>query len=250
MGRLTVALAATLLRMTACFNGANLENNVFTKFTTIPTLVYASTGDGILEGGLLSLNKGPVSDGDVPERFYYNFDCSGLPSTETPWVKDAHVERKVEYTNCANLLQQTTIQVATKYDIRLPIVSRPLVPVSQSINWNGYTIVNDNPGDPAYRLSRCCTPSGCPDRCLKNAYGKRCMLDIQALEIETTWMSVEEGFKESITKAGTIFKYLSSGGDYRNRRAVSRLVARIPCEYCPLANCVTNCSNGEVHPSL
>ena len=235
-----------LTTLTHGFNGANLENNVFTMFTTIPTLVYAETKEGILEGGLLSLNKGSVSDGDVPETFYYNIDCTGTPTADVPWVHDIHVARKVEYTNCANLLKQTTIQVATKYDMRLPIVSRPLVPIPRTMVWKGYTMESNNPGDPYNRLSRCCTPSGCPEICLKNTAGKRCTLNIQALEIETTWMSVEDGFKESITKSGTIFKYLSGGGDYHNRRAVSRLVMRTPCEYCPLVNCVTNCTNGEV----
>jgi hypothetical protein len=175
-----------------------------------------------------------MPDDRIPDSFQHRVSCNSL-ADPNPWILDSIVDEAVSYTSCKNLVAQSTITLKTNFFDRRPR-SIPFRPVPVSQDWQGYKIAS-TPGESAYQLSTCCDPEKCPNICLVNSQAQRCHLEIFTVgaQYEEDTRSADSLFYNAFMRK---FKMKVVGGRL-NRRF------RIPCEYCPLTNCITNCTNGQ-----
>ncbi len=175
-----------------------------------------------------------VPEDRIPESFQHRVSCDSLPEAN-PWIQDNWIDKVVTYTNCKNLVTQSTITLKTYFSDSKPR-SIPFRPVPVSQDWEGYTVTS-TPGHSARQLSSCCDRALCPDVCLVNPKAQRCHLEIFTVGAEYVidYKSADSLFQNAFTGK---FKRNVGGGMLIRR-------FRIPCEYCPLTSCVTNCTNGQ-----
>jgi hypothetical protein len=196
--------------------------------TDLPTLLFY---DGIAAWDELSVGRKRES----PSKFYYRIIPSDSPldPKHQPW---ARTDRVAPGTKCAELLANSYIRIRTIIDSE---GSRkiPLEPVPLQVEWKGNVFKTDTPGINKNRVSTCCDAATCTDRCLQFDTGPTWLLEISAPQwgVDTSYDPVE---------------YRSNqGGGYFKPAEQSDPgmwpVLRVPCVYCPLLNCITNCSNGE-----
>ena len=172
-------------------------------------------------------------DDQIPDSFQHRVSCD---SQEPPqaWIQDYFMNKAVAYTNCKNLVAQSTISLKTNILDSKPR-SIPFRPIPVSQDWEGYKVTS-TPGEGMYQLSTCCDRDQCPTICLANPKAQRCYL-----EVFTTGPEYDIDYSAgSLIAQGFTGKFNRkvSGGKLYPR-------FRIPCEYCPLTNCITNCTNGQ-----
>jgi hypothetical protein len=195
----------------------------------LPILLFSDAGITAWD----ELNVGRKRE--TPPKFYYRIipPDSALDPKHQPW---ATTNRVAPGTTCADLIANSYIRIRTIIDSE---GSRkiPLEPVPFQVEWKGNTFKTDNPGINKNRVSACCDAATCTDRCLQFETGQTWLLEISAPQwgIDTSYDPVE---------------YRSNqGGGYFKQAEQSDPgmwpVLRVPCVYCPLLNCITNCSNGE-----
>jgi hypothetical protein len=194
--------------------------------TDLPILLFSDAGITAWD----ELNVGRKRD--TPPKFYYRIipPDSELDPKHKPW---ARTDRVAPGTKCADLLANSYIRIRT--------ITRstniPLEPVPIQVEWKDNTFKTDNPGISKNRVSTCCDAATCKDRCLQFETGQTWLLEISAPQwgIDTSFDPVEYRSNQG----GGYFKPVeqSDPGMWP--------VLRVPCVYCPLLNCITNCSNGE-----
>lgn len=159
---------------------------------------------------------------DLPDNFYFRISCnSQTPSN--PWIPDAMIAQTISSTTCKTLLSTKVIKV--RLNQQMPtIFSVNLIPVPQIMDWGGYKRAFI-PGQPVSRISDCCDATVCTDRCLEQPQAQRCYIEVlipETLRRAVAWGPMTETYSFDL-----------------------RTVFRIPCDYCPLVDCVRQCSNGE-----
>ena len=216
------------------------------KLTRVPAMTYIEREQmfrytsGMPEGEIgFKIDDGGenfprVPEDRIPESFQHRVSCNS-PSEANPWIQDDYIGEAVAYTNCRNLVIQSTITLKTYFADSKPR-SIPFRPVPVSQDWKGYTVTS-SPGQSARQLSSCCDADKCPNVCLVNSKAQRCHLEI--FTVGAAYVadinSASSQFANAFTKK---FQMKEEGG-----RLVRRF--RIPCEYCPLTSCNTTCTNGQ-----
>jgi hypothetical protein len=104
------------------------------------------------------------------------------------------------------------------------------------------TFKSEREGIQRHFLSSCCSQAECLDRCLKFPEGERWMLEI----LTPQW---------GVDEVRVVYGLANQGGSSRESYVVQEdpgvwPVLRVPCLYCPLKSCISNCSNGEYSTGL
>ena len=211
----------------------------------IPTLVYYPL-DKLWQSafgnqGEIAFNDGSTDArlGDIPDNFQSRISCGSdaLPPIN-PWITDERIAQQISPTTCRQLLSQTSIRLKTSSS-QQNYLQRDFFPIPASQTWRGNAVNVPNPskqGTQAKSLSPCCRQSECPNICLQNPEPQRCYLEIFTI---STGVIPEDSFRAEVVRAVTGQQLTTIGG------AFFRFRFRVPCDHCPLSNCITNCSNGE-----
>lgn len=211
----------------------------------IPALVYYSSDKLWREmygkQGEIGFNDGSTDSqlGDIPDNFQSRIACDpDLRVIDKPWITDARIAQQVSPTSCRQLLTQTSIKLKTSSSQR-DYLQRDFFPIPASQVWRGNTVDVTDPsrqGTQSRRLSPCCKQSDCPNICLQYPEPKKCYLEVYTI---STGVVYEESVRADFARFFTGQSLTTIGGAFLIPRF------RVPCDYCPLSNCITNCSNGE-----
>jgi hypothetical protein len=180
-----------------------------------------------------------VSGRNIPVAFQYRVVPSFAESKYPPWLDDfrAKAISTEGVTTCATLLSQQSIRVRGPTGETQDVPLRPM-PLEQE--WDKNVIKTDKPGIERNRLSTCCDEEKCLDRCLILPKGEPAVLEISA----PSYGKVEVVTSNRVNQ-GTWRGYGDSGQIVMKYDPGLWPVMRIPCLYCPIKSCITNCSNGE-----
>ena len=214
-----------------------------TAFELLPIIKFAYQNP---EPGEVSIDP---KRHDVPGVFQYRIALAaskpGWPwyaeddkeRKRTPWFLDSDIFPVVQslqarYT-CRALV--ATGYVPVRRTFNGPIENIRLEPVPSQQVWNRETLTTDTPGILLNRLSSCCDASACMDRCLQYDTAQAGYLEVLAPQ----WGVFEPDKKITPAFGGS---YTTTGE--RSDPGVWP-VYRVPCDYCPLKSCITNCTNGN-----
>lgn len=211
----------------------------------IPVLVYYPA-DRMWQSAYGQQGEIGFSDGsnnnalaDIPDNFQSRIACDkDLLTIHKPWISDEQIAQQVSPTTCRQLLSQTSIRLKTSSKQK-DYQQRNFFPVPATQNWRGKTVdvtTSSRLGTHGHSLSPCCRQAECPSVCLQHAEPKKCHLEVFTI---STLVVYEESFRADFIRFFTGQSITTEGGAFLIPRF------RIPCDYCPLANCITNCSNGE-----
>ena len=114
----------------------------------------------------------------------------------------------------------------------------PLTTFPRTQNIDGVSYDTDYPGKERGQMGTCCRPQDCPDRCLERTEAQKCTLEILRPLVVTNEQSIGDSIINFVT-----FRYDLLGKSSTFVRLVR--IMSIPCDYCPLANCIKNCTNGQ-----
>lgn len=159
---------------------------------------------------------------DIPDSFQYKINCDSKPA-DNPWIPDIMISKTISPTTCKTLLKNRAIQIKISSS-NTYIFNVNLIPIPQIQSWQGYSLAS-YPGQQISRLSDCCDATVCTDRCLEKPQAQKCYMEIYILE--------------------TLRRVIAWGPMMETYAIGLRQVFRIPCDYCPLVNCVRQCSYGE-----
>jgi hypothetical protein len=212
------------------------------KRPRIPALVYYAPQSQWMER-FAQQGEIPFSDGssdirlaDPPDNFQYRIACGAESETvSSPWVRPERVDAQISYTSCRDLVLTNKIRYKT-YNADKEYREVDFFPVPSAQIWRGVELRQGKTGIHSRYLSSCCRQSECPSVCLEFPEPQRCFLEIYTVSQGEVY---EESVRADIARFFTGQSLTMQGG------AFLRLRFKIPCDYCPLANCVTNCSNGE-----
>ncbi len=218
---------------------------VFIRKPEIPTLVYYAS-DVLWKG--VAGNQGEIafSDGstnmvlsEIPDNFQSRIACgSDLQAIAKTWISDEQIAKQVSPTTCRQLLGQTSIRVRPFYADG-KTVERPFFPIPATQTWRGSTIdvtKSGRQGTQIQSLSPCCSQSDCPTVCLQTPEPRKCYLEVYTI---STGVVYEESIRAELARFFTGQSLTTIGGAFLIPRF------RVPCDYCALSGCITNCSNGE-----
>lgn len=175
----------------------------------------------------------------TPEVFQYRITQTREAGPYPPWVSDVHTDAiMARGATCAEILENTKIKFRDRLGIERDIPLEP-VPLEQTWTPDGTKLRTDRPGVQRNRVTSCCDASRCTDRCLLFSQGELWVLEINA----PSW-----GVDEIVVVRGA--GRVNQGGGSNDVVNIKRdpgvwPVMRIPCLYCPITSCITNCSNGE-----
>ncbi len=163
----------------------------------------------------------------------YAFDTKHLP-----WAQ----ERKTlmsQTAKCSDLIANLNVRVRRDGSDTVENVRLDPLPLEQ--RWEGMTFKAEQPGALRHTVNSCCDEDTCLDRCLQFPHGERWMLEILAAQ----W--AVERVDEVYRVEGEAYTF-----DTQTIRQDPGVwpVMRVPCLYCPLKGCITNCSNGEYSTGL
>lgn len=215
------------------------------KKPEIPALVYYAA-DKLWEGeygkqGEIAFSDGNTNTalGDVPDNFQSRIACgSDLREIDKPWITDDRIAQQVSPTTCRQLLTQSSIRLKTSSG-QQDYIQRDFFPIPATQKWRGKTVEVTAPGLQGTQiksLSPCCRQSDCPTVCLQNPEPSKCYLEVYTI---STGVVYEESIRAELARLITGQSLFTTGGAFLIPRF------RVPCDYCPLSNCITNCSNGE-----
>ena len=188
---------------------------------------------------------------DVPAVFQYRISLAAS-KPGWPWYADDDRERKREpwfldsdvfpvvpgrYT-CRALVLAGYVPVRRTFNG--PVEQIRLEPVPSEQVWGKETLKTEQPGILLNRLSSCCDASACTDRCLQYDTAQAGYLEVLAPQ----WGVYEPDKKITPTFGGS---YTTEGE--RGDPGVWP-VYRVPCDFCPLKSCITNCTNGQFATGL
>lgn len=210
---------------------------IWSSSPQLPGLIYASSSDGPVVGGRLNTNQGGRDKKDVPGQLQYVVRCNNEGYFRTPWATQATVNTLVSYTTCSKLLETRHLTVKPSKDSK-DIVYVPLVPVPRSQAVQGVKLETYLPGQVRGSMSTCCTPSACPDKCLKTTGPQKCNLMIVEPTVINDGVTPDSEWKKFFNGEWGEF---GKGSSY----PAFNLFMMVPCDYCPLVSCVSNCTNGE-----
>lgn len=211
----------------------------------IPTLVYYPL-DKLWQSAFGNQGEIPFNDGstntqlgDIPDNFQSRIACgSEVTPLLNPWITDEQIAQQVSPTSCRQLLAQTSIRLKTSSG-QQGYLQRDFFPIPASQTWRGNTVTVPKPerqGTLGKRLSPCCRQSECPTVCLQNPEPQKCYLEVYTISTGVVY--------EDSLWADTVRQFTGQDLNYEGG-AFFRLRFRVPCDYCPLSNCISNCSNGE-----
>ncbi len=203
----------------------------------LPVVVYAIEADGILQDGFVNSNQGAIDKNSLPVNYQYTVRCNEDVFFGTPWVKQDHVTRRISYTTCSELLnsRELSVKVSRK---ATEVVKVPLIPVPRVQTVDGISHETRVPGKVRGQIGTCCNPSSCPEKCIELKEAMKCELMIV----------LPTRIDESTTDTAEWNRFLTGQwGDFGKGNSYVRLQAimSIPCDYCPLVNCIRNCTNGQ-----
>jgi hypothetical protein len=212
----------------------------------IPTLVYYKTGlesteDYYGDQGEIRFNdwSGDVIMQNIPESFQYRIECDTPHSvTDNLWITPAQIAEQISPATCRQLISKNKITLKTSYTSVAGGNTREIdfIPIPASQTWRGSQLNQGKTGIPARKLSSCCRQSECPTVCLQTPEPRKCFLEVYTIRTGLVYdNSLGAQFVEGVTGSAQY----TTGGSFLHMRF------KIPCDYCPLKNCVTNCSNGE-----
>lgn len=177
----------------------------------------------------------------TPDVFQYRITKTRESTRYPPWVSDETADRLMSReTTCAQYLSSTRVRFRGEIG---EVQEIPLVPVplEQTFVPANTKLRTDFPGINRNRLSSCCDRETCTDRCLVFPQGETWFLEI----IAPSWAvyRLTDGYQQEDVAFGLSITTPTA----RIIQADPGLwpVMRIPCLYCPIKSCLTNCSNGE-----
>jgi hypothetical protein len=210
----------------------------------IPTLVYYGPRQAAamteLKEDEAGFNDGGTSDRmaekDVPDSFQYRINCGeNIFLTTKLWIPDARIPATISRTTCKKLLEVDFIKLKT-YPAEQTARNIRLIPVPASQTWNGVQLQQSWTGVDRNRISSCCDREQCTSICLEFAAAKQCHLEIYTVGQGQVYAV---GAEAEVVRYFTGVSQTTIGGAFLHSRF------RVPCDYCPLTNCITNCTNGQ-----
>lgn len=148
-----------------------------------------------------------------------NYNKFSLAS-ELPWITYSELEKKMTFgENCANYLKDDTIYVS---DARFAVYSTKitrLFPIPPTLPFRGYTITTNYPGLKKSKISDCCDQRNCSHLCAEPRPSDPCYLNL--------------------------YTVINAGSD-ENRVYNYQIILSIPCIFCQLTSCTTQCQDGQV----
>lgn len=212
----------------------------------IPTLVYYQTGKESTEAyygdqGEIRFNdwSNDVMMQNIPESFQYRIECDRPhPEPDRLWITPEQIAQQISPATCRELVLKNKITLKPFYTSTASGNTREIdfIPIPASQTWRGSQLNQAKTGIPARKLSSCCRQSECPDVCLQTPEPKKCFLEVYTIR-------TGQIYDDSV--GAQIVEGITGSAQYTTGGAVLHMRFKIPCDYCPLANCVTNCSNGE-----
>ena len=177
----------------------------------------------------------------TPNQFQYRITRTRETRAYPPWVSDAVMDSVMSPgITCAQYLQKDRIRFRGETGELQEI---PLAPVPLEQTWapDGTKLHTDSPGIQRNRVSSCCDAETCTDRCLLFRGGEPWFLEINA----PSWAvyKVTDGYQPEDVAFG--FVMLTPQEQIIKKDPGIWPVMRIPCHFCPIKSCITNCSNGE-----
>lgn len=177
----------------------------------------------------------------TPQVFQYRITRTRESRRYPPWASDREIDSKMEQgVTCADYLKQTKVRLRGEFG---DITEIPLEPVPLEQIWppDGTKLRTDSPGIQRNRVSSCCDSRTCLNRCLVFPGGETWYLEINA----PSWgvYIVTDGYRQEDVAFG--LSTLIPQTTIISKDPGVWPVMRIPCLYCPITNCITNCSNGE-----
>jgi hypothetical protein len=220
----------------------------------IPTLVYYQTGKESAETnygdqGEIRFNdwSNDVKMQNIPESFQYRIECN-TPHEETDklWIEDSQIAEQISPTTCKQLISKNKITIKTSYTKNERRDSREIdfIPIPASQTWRGTELKQDKTGTPSRRLSSCCRQVECPNICLLTPEPQKCHLEVYTIR---TGEINDDSIQARIARATVVGVILDQAGVKLTKMggAFMHMRFKIPCDYCLLTSCATNCSNGE-----
>lgn len=177
----------------------------------------------------------------TPNQFQYRITRTRETRAYPPWVSDAVMDSVMSPgITCAQYLQKDRIRFRGETGELQEI---PLAPVPLEQTWapDGTKLRTDSPGIQRNRVSSCCDAETCPDRCLLFRSGEPWFLEINA----PSWAvyKVTDGYQPEDVAFGLVT--FTPQEQIIKKDPGIWPVMRIPCLFCPIKSCITNCSNGE-----
>ena len=211
----------------------------------IPTLVYYGPRQAAamteIKEDEAGFNYGMTSDRmaekDVPDSFQYRINCGeDVISTDKLWIPDARIPDTISRTTCKTLLEVDFIKLKT-YPAEQTARNIRLIPVPALQTWNSVQLQQSRTGIDRNRISSCCDREQCTSICLEFPAAQQCHLEIYTVGQGQVYA---EGIGADVARifSGGVSQ-TTIGGAFLHSRF------RVPCDYCPLTNCITNCTNGQ-----
>lgn len=177
-----------------------------------------------------------VGKREVPLVFQYRIVPMTFPfdTKHRPW-KEGQETLMSPTATCADLLANMNIPIRRDIQSRIEHVRLDPLPLEQT--WKDMTLKAERQGVARHSVSACCEQAACTDRCLQFPEGEQWVLEI----LTPQW---------GIDEVRVVSSRVNQGGSSRETYEFKDdpgiwPVLRVPCRYCPLTSCVTNCSNGE-----
>ena len=181
-------------------------------------------------------NEIAVGRREVPLVFQYRIvPMTFAFDTKYPPWKEGRDTLMSQTAKCADLIANTNIRIRRDGSSTVENVRLDPLPLEQP--WKGRTLTAKQQGVARHSVSACCDQDACLDRCLQFPQGELWMLEI---------LTPQWGVDEVRVVSGRV----NQGGSSRETYEIKEdpgiwPVLRVPCLYCPIKSCVTNCSNGE-----
>jgi hypothetical protein len=186
-------------------------------------------------------NEIAVGKRQIPTKFQYRIVPMTFPFDvqHRPWKSERETLMS-QTSRCADLLANRDIRIRRDGKTTTENVRLDPLPLEQT--WEGITFKSEREGIQRHFLSSCCNQAECKDRCLKFPEGERWMLEI----LTPQW---------GVDEVRVVSSLVNQGGSSREFYVVQEdpgvwPVLRVPCLYCPLKSCISNCSNGEYSTGL
>ena len=221
--------------------GAASDPVPLTAKPEIPQLVYWGPGQsGTFKDNEVEFNGGStaarLAEADVPDSFQYRVNCGeDTYSPTNQWVSDAKIAYMVARTTCKQLLSAEFIRLRT-HPTEQTVRNIRLIPVPATQTWNGVQLQQSRTGINRNRVSTCCDSQQCTSVCLEFPAAKQCNLEFYTVAQGAVY---DESVGADIARFFGGVSLTTRGGAFLYPRF------RIPCDYCPLTNCIANCSNGQ-----
>lgn len=185
-------------------------------------------------------NEIAVGKRQIPTKFQYRIVPMTFPFDvqHQPWKSEGETLMS-QTSRCADLLANRDIRIRRDGKTTTENVRLDPLPLEQT--WEGMTFKSEREGIQRHFLSSCCNQAECTDRCLKFPEGERWMLEI----LTPQW---------GVDRVDEVYRVEGEAYTFETQ-TIKRdpgvwPVLRVPCLYCPLKSCISNCSNGEYSTGL